>query len=207
MSPPLPSHPPHQALVRSYFPSQQTNFFAIIIEKRLNPAWSSPQLYTQKHHHQIILMFHQEISLKKKSHWTTRKVLDPSLFIYFLNFYLFYFKLPWSALLCVGFLQCGVQAFHCGDLSRCIARASVLAAHGLSGCSWAQLPSSVWGLTRPGTELVSPAFQGGLPTTGPPGNPRKYTFCGMLFPEKAGSAMPLFGCHGSESSDPHFEVC
>ena len=45
--------------------------------------------------------------------------------------------------------------------------------HGLSSCGpWAQLPYSMWGLPRPGIELVSLALQGRFLTTGPPEKPQ-----------------------------------
>ena len=104
----LPS-PASVALVRSYFLRQQTKFFAIIIEKRLNPAWSSPQLYTLKHYHQIIPMFHQEI-FKKTNKQKKQKPWDHqgsprSYFIYL--FFEFLFILLSAAL---G-LHCCVWAF------------------------------------------------------------------------------------------------
>ena len=44
----------------------------------------------------------------------------------------------------------------------------------LSNCgSQAQLLCGMWDLPRPGLEPVSPALAGGLPTTVPPGKPKK----------------------------------
>ena len=64
-------------------------------------------------------------------------------------------------------------------------RASVIAAHGLSSCdswalehrfstcdSWAELSCSMWDLTIPGIEPLSPALTGGSFTTEPPGKPQ-----------------------------------
>ena len=71
-------------------------------------------------------------------------------------------------------LRCGAQALG--------ARASVVAAHGLSSCgsralehrlsscgAWAQLLRGLWDLPPPGLEPVSPALAGGFLTTVPPG--------------------------------------
>ena len=45
----------------------------------------------------------------------------------------------------------------------------------LSSCgSRAQLLHGMWDLPRPGREPVSPALEGRLPTTAPPGKPYKY---------------------------------
>ena len=47
----------------------------------------------------------------------------------------------------------------------------------LSSCgSRAQLLHGMWDLPRPGLEPMSPALAGRLPTTVPPGKPRKISF-------------------------------
>ena len=67
-------------------------------------------------------------------------------------------------LLIVVASRCGARALG--------ARASVVAAHGLSSCgSQASLLRSMWDLPGPGLEPVSPALAGGPLTTAPPGKP------------------------------------
>ena len=125
------------------------------------------------------------------------------------NFFIFYFGCVGSSLLCAGFLQlrrvgatlcCGAQASHCGGLSSCGAwalgvRASVVAACKLSSCGMralehadfsscgarAQLLHSMWDLSGPGFEPVSPALAGGFLTTAPPG--KSYYFLKNIFIE------------------------
>ena len=90
--------------------------------------------------------------------------------------------------------RCGARASHRGGLSRCGARApgaraSVVGARGLSSCGpWAperrlsscgaraSLLRSVWEPPGPEPEPLSPALAGGLPTTAPPGKPRRRHF-------------------------------
>ena len=82
-------------------------------------------------------------------------------------------------------LRCGVRASHCSGFSCCRARAlgmraSVVVAHGLSGCgsralerrlsscgAQAYLLRGMWDLPGPGLEPVSPALSGGFLTTAP----------------------------------------
>ena len=53
--------------------------------------------------------------------------------------------------------------------------ASVVEAHGLSGCgSRASLLRGMWDLPRPGIEPVPPALAGGFSTTAPPGKSLKF---------------------------------
>ena len=83
--------------------------------------------------------------------------------------------------------SCGPWASHCSGFSPCVAqalgaRASVLAAQGLSSCSsrspehglrncgtWAWLLCSMWKLPRPGIEPMSPTLAGGFLSCGSPG--------------------------------------
>ena len=55
---------------------------------------------------------------------------------------------------CMGLWSCSLWALEWGVSSR---------------GGRAQLPLGVWGLPRPGVRLLSPALQGALPSTGPPG--------------------------------------
>ena len=72
-------------------------------------------------------------------------------------------------------LHCVAQASYCGGFSCCGAwalgaRASVVAARGLSSCgSRASLLRRVWDLPGPGLKPVSPALAGRFLTTTPPG--------------------------------------
>ena len=78
---------------------------------------------------------------------------------------------------CVGFLRCGSRALECG---------------GFCGFSTqAYLPRGMWNLSGPGIEPMSPALQGRLLTTGPPGKPLSYRFlnaeytvmfCNIMYP-------------------------
>ena len=113
---------------------------------------------------------------------------------------LFIFVCVESSLLRTGFLQlrragatlhCGAWASHCGGFSCCRAqalgaRASVVAACGLSSCGtralerrlsscgpWPQLFRGMWDLPGPGLEPVSPALAGRFLATVPPGKSRK----------------------------------
>ena len=72
-------------------------------------------------------------------------------------------------------LHCGAWAFHCSGFFCCGAQAlgmwaSVVVACELSSCgAWASLLCGMWDLPGPGIEPVSPALEGGFPTTVPPG--------------------------------------
>ena len=73
--------------------------------------------------------------------------------------------------------SCGARTSHRRGFSRCEAqalgaRASVVAAWGLSSCgALAQLLRSMWELPGPGIEPVSPVLAGGFFITEPPGKP------------------------------------
>ena len=68
-------------------------------------------------------------------------------------------------------LRCSARASHCSGFSCGRARALERM---LSSCGTrAYLPRGMWDLPGPGTELASPALQGGFLTTGPPGKPPK----------------------------------
>ena len=118
--------------------------------------------------------------------------------LFFFNKFI-YFWLHWVFVDAQGFLQlqrewaalpCSVWASHCGGFSCCgaralDARASVVAARGLSSCgsrelsscgTRAELLSSMWDLPRPGLEPVSPALAGRFLTTVPPKKPERCVF-------------------------------
>ena len=111
-----------------------------------------------------------------------------------------YFWLHWVFVAACGlFFSCSAWASHCGGFSCCGARAvgaraSVVAARGLSSCgTWAlecrlsscgtraQLLRGMWDLPGPGLEPMSPALTGGFLTTVPLGKPLAYIFMCLLF--------------------------
>ena len=71
----------------------------------------------------------------------------------------------------LGLLYTG-GAPHRGGISHCGAQSLVCS--GFSSCStWAQSLCGTWDLPRPGTELMSPVWAGGVPSTVPPGKPSR----------------------------------
>ena len=80
-----------------------------------------------------------------------------------------FFGCTGSLLLYISFLKFRRVGPHssCGLLT---AVASLVMEYGLSKCGiWAQLPCSMWNLSGPGIEPLTPALAGGFLTTGPPG--------------------------------------
>ena len=106
-----------------------------------------------------------------------------SFFFFFKNagfIYLFiYLWLCWVFVFCVrAFSSCGKRGplfiAVCGPLtiSASLVAEHRLQTHRLSNCgSWAQLLCSMWDLSRPALEPVSPALAGRFSTTAPPGKP------------------------------------
>ena len=87
-------------------------------------------------------------------------------------------------------LCCDMQAPHCGGLSCCGAQALSRACGLRSRGPRAQFPHGMWGLPKPGIELMSPALQGRLLTTVPP----RKSLCGhfvFLLVSATSSSSPL----------------
>ena len=90
---------------------------------------------------------------------------------FFLKFYLSMAALVFTAVrrLALVAVSRSYSSFWCMDLWSCGLR--TLEWGFSSRSSWAQLPLGMWDLPRPGIKLLSPALQGALLSTGPPGNP------------------------------------
>ena len=88
------------------------------------------------------------------------------------------FSLQWLILLCsMGFMTFGLQQRWANGLGRCDTRT--------------QLPLGMWDLLGPVIKPVSPALQGRLLTTGPPGKPIHVLFTNFNFFEFCGTQSPL----------------